>query len=140
MKDNQIKIPELLLRIIAPAVFIFIGTCIIFPFAKGMPVFFIPKAEKVARVEICNILTDEIIITDDAETIELAVNLKNFITYKVGSSFEANETGTMHITYFLIDGTEISFSADETTFYRNGKGYVLKESGIFIKIADTVFF
>ena len=50
--ENQMKIRELIFRIIAPFVFLIIGTCIIFPFAKGLPVTGIPKPENIVKAEI----------------------------------------------------------------------------------------
>ena len=138
--NNQMKIPELLLRMIAPAIFVLIGTCIIFPFSKGMPLFDMPKANEVVKVEITDHTQGKTIVSEDMETIELAVGMKNFITYKVGSSHKNVGTGDIEIIYYLSDGTEQSFSADDTTLYRNNTAYYLKEEGMFIKLAKAVFF
>lgn len=139
--ENQMKIRELIFRIIAPFVFLIIGTCIIFPFAKGLPVTGVPKAHEIVKAEISDARTDGKTVTvTSREEIELAVNMKNFLLCEIGSSYNSNEKGDIVIRYFNSDGDVWEISATETTLYWNGKARQLKNKGVFVDVAEEIFF
>ncbi len=138
--ENQMKIRELIFRIIAPFVFLIIGTCIIFPFAKGLPVTGIPKPENIVKAEIYDTREEKTVTVTSRKEIDLAVNMKNFLLCEIGSSYNSNEKGDIVIRYFDADGTVWEISATETTLYWNGKARQLKNKGIFVNVAEEIFF
>ena len=138
--ENQMKIRELIFRIIAPFIFLVIGTCIIFPFAKGLPVTGIPKTENIVKAEIYDTREEKTVTVTSRKEIDLAVNMKNFLLFEIGSSYNSNEKGEIIIRYFDADGTVWEISATETTLYWNGKARQLKNKGIFVNVTEEIFF
>ena len=139
--ENQMKISELIFRIIAPLIFLIIGTCIIFPFAKGVPVTGFPNAQEIVKTEISDTRTDGKTVTvTSREEIELAVNMKNYLLYEINSSKNSDEKGDIVIRYFNSDGDVWEISATETTLYWNGKARQLKNKGVFVNLAEAIFF
>lgn len=138
--ENQMKIRELIFRIIAPFAFLIIGTCIIFPFAKGLPVTGIPKPENIVKAEIYYTREEKTVTVTSRKEIDLAVNMKNFLLCEIGSSYNSNEKGDIVIRYFNSDGDVWEISATETTLYWNGKARQLKNKGIFVNVAEEIFF
>ncbi len=138
--ENQMKIRELLLRIISPLIFLLIGTCIIYPFAKGVPIFGVPKTEDIVKVEITDHRSGETVVYTDAENIQLAVNMKNFSIYKINNSVTGDEALDISIKYFVSDDLYTELSAGDTTVYWKGKTRNLKNEGWFVKLAEAVFF
>lgn len=138
--ENQMKIRELIFRIIAPFVFLIIGTCIIFPFAKGLPVTGIPKPENIVKAEIYDTREEKTVTVTSRKEIDLAVNMKKFLLCEIGSSYNSNEKGDIVIRYFNSDGDVWEISATETTLYWNGKARQLKNKGIFVNVAEEIFF
>lgn len=107
----------------------------------GVPLFGIPKADTVASVTVIHPRRPENAKRfADAENIDLACKLPNFLRWSPGKSPENTKTGAITITYELADGEILSLSADEQTVQWRGKTRALAEETTFVKLAEGIFF
>lgn len=123
-------------------IFLSVGIVIIgYYFMHGIPLIGIPKMEDVSYVEISdsrlNIDARKFIETED---IEIAVNITNFLNYRLGTPNQ--EESFIQITFVMKDGTTVTVSANEETVYWNGKVFTIKgDNGrTFVSITEGLFF
>lgn len=110
-------------------------------FIYGIPLLGIPKTEDISYVEIFDRKLDNSVRRfTEVEDIEKTVNITGFLNYKLGTP-KQNEP-FIEITFYLKDGTKVSFSANKETVYWNGKAYAIKgDNGIkFVNITEGLLF
>lgn len=110
-------------------------------FMSGIPLHGVPKIEDVSYVEISDTRLDinERKFTE-IEDIEKAINLTNFLSYKLGTPEQKEPV--IEFVFHLKNGESFTIGSNEKTVYCNGKLYSLKgDNGItFIKITEGIFF
>lgn len=137
MKKNLKRVAKGILPILLTAVFIIS----IYVSVKGMFLVGIPDISDVQKVSISypDVSSETKEITD-AEHIELAVKLANFLNYSVFERYAGDDEPVITITYFLTDGREVSVSASRNTVWWKGKAHVLKDKDMFINLTEGIFF
>jgi len=131
---------------------------------RGFPMGKIPKTEEVELVEITDLaLGVEKKEITDPEDIELAVKTCNLLAWKPGKPDQTapnqaapdqttvNQTATgqtapdpaapeIELVFHLKDGSTITFGANKTTAWRDGKAYRLKEdNNMFVNCVRGIF-
>lgn len=118
------------------------GICVVgYYFLHGIPLFGIPKTEKISYVEIHDKrLGNNARIFSETEDIEKAVKIANLLNYELGTSEQ--EDPFITITYHLKSGDKILVLANEETVYWKGKAFKIKgDNGtIFVKVTEGIFF
>ncbi len=108
---------------------------------KGMFLMGKPKAEEVVRVEILYPEADALPREfSDAEPIELACSLMNFLNYRPFKQVQEDDAPLITITYILTDGSSRQVSASRQTVWWQGKKYALKDEGFFVNLAEGIFY
>jgi hypothetical protein len=110
-------------------------------FMNGIPLFGIPKIEDVSYVEISDTRLDiNARKFTEIEDIEKAINLTNFLSYKLGKPEQKEPL--IEFVFHLKDGNSFVIRSNGKTVYSNGKAYSLKgDNGTtFIKITEGIFF
>ena len=108
-------------------------------FTDGMYLLGVPAINRVERVIVSYPGTAEKEITDP-EQIELAVKLTGFLRYVPFKRADKTAFPSITITYFTNSGGEISVTASSDTVWWNGKPHAIKKTGMFIKVAEGIFF
>ena len=140
MQNKRITLKELIVRVTAVFAFVFIGSCIIFVFSKGVPVIGIPKADNIVMVEIIDTVNDKSVVFTDEEHIFLSVKMKNFLLYKINSSSKCDDVGDITIRYYDTKGNITEISADNNTLYYKAKSLSITNPDMFVDFARDVFF
>lgn len=110
-------------------------------FLNGMYLIGIPKIENVEKVVISYPeVSDETKEIVDDEHIELAVKLTGFLKYALFEKADSSEFPMITITYFTMDGKEITVSANRDTVWWKGKAHVIKEEEMFINLTEGIFY
>lgn len=110
-------------------------------FTEGMYLLGIPRIEDVTQVSISYPdVNENVLVTSDAEDIELAVKLSGFLKYALFTKAASDQTPLITITYLTSDGTSVSVSANRDTVWYNGKTFALKEPDVFVNITGALFF
>lgn len=109
---------------------------------KGIPCIGLPNVDHITRVEITNTkFSDEPKVYTDAENIELARKVANFLSYKPGTADDMEEDeGYITIRYEKNDGEIVEISANETTVFWKGKAHELKDDKTFVNLVEGIFF
>ncbi|AOY76803.1 hypothetical protein [Clostridium formicaceticum] len=110
-------------------------------FMNGIPLFGVPKIEDVSYVEISNTRLDtNARKLTEIEDIKKAINLTNFLSYKLGAP--EKKEALIKFVFHLKDGSSFVISSNEKTVYSNGKAYSLKanKGTTFIKVTEGIFF
>lgn len=136
----KVTIKDIVFSIVRLFVIIFVVSCIIYPFSHGVPFIGAPKEKNIAEVKIVNERLDAEKIITEADGIDYARKLVNFVNYKIGSGEESEEQGFVTVKYTEKDGTVTVFSADNTNLYRNGKKYELADPKTFVLVTEGLFF
>lgn len=125
-----------LISVLLTAILISVG----FFWMHGIPLWGIPKAEQVSEVTILDTRFGEERTFTDANDIEKAVNLANFLNYDLGTAEQGEAVVT--ITYHRENGDEVVVSANQDTAYYNGKAYnIHDENGeLFLNLTEGLFF
>ncbi len=76
----------------------------------------------------------------DGEDIELAVKLTGFLRYSLFEEAGASGEPLITITYHLKSGKDVDVSANRETVWWQGRAHAIKEKGMFIKLAEGIFF
>ncbi|MBC8530829.1 hypothetical protein [Gehongia tenuis] len=128
---------KFLVRYLLPALLSML-TAVVLDFAFfGVPLFGMPEPEDVAYVEITNgrLMAEPKRVT--GEDIELAVNLAGFLKFTLG---EAEEEPRIEMVYHLKDGGTVSLAGGERSVLWKGRTLALKEDGLFVNLAEGIFF
>lgn len=144
MKGSEMKVSRYIKMLKNPA-FSVLCTCILLIglniATKGMFLMGKPKAEEVVRVEILYPEADarprEF---SDAEPIELACSLMNFLNYRPFKRVQEGDTPLITITYIFADGSSRQVSASRQTVWWQGKQYALKDEGFFVNLTEGIFY
>ncbi len=103
----------------------------------GVPLVGLPKAENVKSIMVTQNDSQQSEVTTP-EDIELLVNATNLLNYRLWGKTEGNPIVT--ITYYLKDGNALTIEANRTSMWFNGKLHPLKETDMFIKIVQGLYF
>jgi len=139
-KKERVTIIELLFRIFGAAAFIFIVSCIIFPFAKGVPVIGLPKAENITKIEITDTIEQSTAIITDSEEIWNTKQLTGMLMYKINSSEESDNIGYVILKFEDKNGNIFEISATETEVFWKGKSRQLKQENLFLDVIKELYF
>lgn len=107
----------------------------------GFPLLGIPGKNKIVKAEVmAPRLTEEVIVVTDEEYLEYA---RNIVTYLGTATREIEgEAGEPYVTirYTDINGETYEVAANETVLFYNGETKKLKKQGMFVVIAEGLFF
>lgn len=110
-------------------------------FTEGMYLLGIPQPEEVTRVTLAYPrLTGEVKEVTDPQERELAVYLTAYLKYIPFARADSEDQPLITITYFTVNGEEITLSASRDTLWWKGKAHPLKQPGSFMKMAQGIFF
>lgn len=135
----RVTIKEILFGMVKLVLFITVVSLIIYPFSKGIPFLLFLDTDDVKEVHISQTENDSEIILTDKTDVYNAVQLKSFVSYKVGSGEKTQQQGSVKITYYKTDGSVKTYSADNENLYYNGKVYELKNKDLFITVTNKMF-
>ncbi|MBE6894575.1 MAG: hypothetical protein E7483_03090 [Ruminococcaceae bacterium] len=141
LKKDRVTILELLIRIFGAMAFIFIVSCIIFPFAKGVPIIGLPKAENIAKIEITDTVTQTSVTITDSEEIWYTKQLTDgMLMYIVNSSENSDDIGYLVLKFEDKNGKIFEISATETEVFWKGKSRHLKKENLFVDVMKNLYF
>lgn len=135
----RVTIKEILYGMVKLVLFITIVSLIIYPFSKGVPFLLFLNADDVKEVHILQTENGSEIILTDKTDIYKAVQLKSFLSYKVGSGEKTQQQGSVKITYYKTNGNIKTYSADNENLYYNGKVFKLKNKDWFMALTNKMF-
>lgn len=108
---------------------------------QGMPLFGVPKLSTVETVTITYpTLTSEAKEISDPELIRHACQLFGFLRYRPFAKADETDSPILTMDFTLTDGNTVTVSASRESVWWNGKTHVLKESELFINLAEGIFF
>lgn len=105
---------------------------------QGIPVFGIPEKEHITQITVTD---HELGVTKtftDTEHVELARGCVGWLRYQLGKVADGDPVIT--IVYTDDMGKTYELSANNTIVFYKGKGHLLKDDGIFVKIVEGIFF
>ena len=126
-----------ILRSVAGVVLSCIVTTVIFFARYGVPIWGAPSPKNVQSVTVERAGFEQ--TYTDQEKIELAVNLINCLNYQPFTPPSEKTGPDVTITYTLIDGRELTASANWITGWWNGEPHALKQPDMFVNLAEGIF-
>lgn len=140
VKKERVTVFELLLRIFGAMAFIFVVSCIIFPFAKGMPLIGLPKTDDIVKTEIINAATDESVVLTDKQDIKIIKNITGLLSYRINSAEKSDAQGDVIVIFEDKNGDMAELSATDKHVYWKGKEHQLKQEKDFVDLVEKIFF
>ena len=140
IKKDRVTVAELLLRGLIVFILVLLGTLIIFPFAKGVPLRNIPDYKEIVSIEIYDERTDEYIISINEDEIYYTVCCIDFLKTEINSDFKSEENGFLSIKFNDTYGNTTVIYVDENFVYYNGIAKSLKNKNIFIDAIEKMYF
>ena len=132
---------KIIKQYISPVILSMLIVSISFYWLHGIPLTGLPEKEDVSFVEISDTnLTDDIRTFTKYDDIEKAVNIANFLNYRLG--IPKQQAPFITITYNLKNGKKINIYANKDTVYWAGRAYIIKgdNGATFLKITEGMFF
>ena len=136
MSNGQVAI-----RVLAMFLFMASVSALIYVVMHGFPVMGIPGHKKLEKAEImAPRLTEEVVVVTDEEYLEYA---RNIVSYLGTATREIEgEIGEPFVTIRYTDknGETYEVAANENVLFYNGETKRLKKQGMFVVIAEGLFF
>lgn len=139
IRKDKVTAAELFVRIFGLIIFIFLVTCIIFPFAKGIPVLGLPKSEDIKSVEITDTRDGKKIVLSEKSDIDKISKASKFLLYKIKSSKISEDKEVLIIKYTDLDGIVTEISVSKEFLYYNGKVRQFKNRDIYFLAIEDMF-
>lgn len=140
LNKERVTIFELILRIFGAMAFTFVVSCIIFPFAKGMPLIGLPDTDDIVKTEIVNAATNERVVLTDKADIKIIKDITGLLTYRINSAEKSDAQGDIVISFEDKNGDTAELSVTEKYVYWNGKERQLKREKVFIDLIEKIVF
>jgi len=108
----------------------------------GFPLIGLPQQDDILCATITNKITNEIVVVNDVEELEMARNVANFLNFKMGINVTEKENPKFEIVYELKNHKKVTISANEKTVYFKDKALPIKgDNGeVFVNIVEGYFF
>lgn len=132
---------KLVYRLLLPISVCMIIQIIVFVLMQGIPLWGLPEASDVIRVEITHsILHSQPKVFSEEQDLKNAVNVSKFLNCGLKGSRE--EEPLITITYYLRNGKTEILAAGENTVYWKGKARSIygDNGNMFRSISETLFF
>lgn len=136
MSNMQILVRCLLFFFVLSAL-----SAVVYVVMNGVPIFGIPGKNSITQAEIsAPRLTEESVVVTDKEYVEYARNIVSYLGTDFGEYEGDPGEPYVYIKYTDKKGKIYEIAANETAVFYNGEVKPLKRDGMFVVIAEGLFF